>query len=97
VFQTKERLTETQQGNKSIHLKTWDPPVTDLHFDQKRWRPQRPSKYRRAISLPTLETSLSFTAERKTMQSPVLAANWGLEIRMQLVEITWAPQTDYIE
>jgi hypothetical protein len=48
-----------------------------------------PSKYRRAISLPTLKTSLSFTADRQTLQNYVLAANWDLEIRMQLVEIAW--------
>jgi hypothetical protein len=34
-----------------------------------------PFKYRRAIGLTTLKTSLNFTADRETLQNRVLAAN----------------------
>ena len=43
-----------------------------------------PSTYRRAILLPTLETSLSFTAERETLSKPHSLARRGLEICMQI-------------
>lgn len=47
-----------------------------------------PSTYRRPILLPTLETSLSFTAERETLPKPHSPARRGLEICMQSVEMT---------
>jgi hypothetical protein len=56
-----------------------------------------PSKYRHTISRPTLETRLRFTAKRKTLAKPSASGEVGLEIRMQSVEITWAPKTDLQE
>jgi hypothetical protein len=93
----KSRMKREPIGQQIQHSNARDPRITWIFdFDPKDGT-AGPSKYRHAISLPTLETSLSFAAGRKIFPSRVLAANCGLEIRMQFVEITWTPKTDYVE
>jgi hypothetical protein len=70
--QCEERLSESQQGNRSIHLKTWDPLFTWASTAVRKMAASRPSKYRRTIGLPTPETSRCLTAEPKTLKSLVL-------------------------
>jgi hypothetical protein len=53
-----------------------------------------PSEYRRAIRLPTRETSLNPTCCAQSVAKPCASGEMGLEIRMQSVEITWAPKAD---
>jgi hypothetical protein len=89
VFQSGEGLTESQQGNRSIHLKTWDPPVARGHqLPSEGWQPRDRPNTDALITLPTLETSLRCTADRKTLESLVLAAKRSLVIAMQSVEMT---------
>ena len=45
VFQSKQRLTEGQPGNRSIQLKTWHPPLTWTSTSDGKMAALRPSKY----------------------------------------------------
>jgi hypothetical protein len=65
-----EGRTENHQSNNSIHLQQRLLESTFLFISRGQNGTSQPSKYRRAISPPTLEISLSLTAERKTLAKP---------------------------
>ena len=66
----KRRMDRESTEQQIHHLNAWDPDYLDLPPSIRKDNTSGPSKYRRAISLLTLETSLSFPTERKALQSP---------------------------
>jgi hypothetical protein len=81
----KRRVTESRKGNRSIHLKTLDPPFTSLSTSfGKKGRPNTDA----LSACRRVRLYCVVLLNHKALKSAVLAVRRGLEICMQSAETT---------